>query len=431
MAEIFSQIQRFLNDLGWLANLLALAPVGLGIMVMGSARKWRSKYKQKKRNLFIQKMNSPAYMEWSQHVLRKIYTGLEFVSVYDKDYPAVIFRPGKEFSYPFDDLCHLTSTEIAHIDLSARQKEYLRFLGDTVKRPGMRGFATREIVLDAQGCVAAVLARATTYQQNLVTAHVLEWELFKRYNDNQQITDGILSELALRSAYHGGKPPLGAVLKPSDAYPLISVQALVIFKDYRDPSHVNWKAIVAQRSDNVAIKPGLWQIHPAGGFEVFGHENDDLDLQLEQGFDVRTALLREYAEEIHRVQEFSFCDGRESGSILSEPHVAHLLQLIHTNNASIDFLGIVTDLTILRHELSFLIVIDDPEYSRYETSGSSEARSIFRLSMAQLRTTFSTHQVHSSSAGLLQLANASDRLISLGISAELTSDLPSVSEATQ
>jgi len=161
--------------------------------------------------------------------------------------------------------------------------------------------------------------------------------------------------------------------------------------------------------------------NPAGrGFEVYGHEDDDLDIQLRQGFDVRAALFREYAEELYNVEELSFrSDGRDSGSILAEPHISQLITLIGDNKASMDFLGIITDLTILRHELSFLIVIDDPDYCRYPIIGSSEAKRMFSLNMAELKTIFSNQNVHSSSAGLLQLAIESDRLKSLGISSSL------------
>jgi hypothetical protein len=421
LSHYFSESIKFFNDLGWLANFLAVAPIFLAIIpARGRIRKWLNAGDAAKRNKINKVMISAQYLEWILRVTSKIYRGLEFVSLYGKRHPAVILRPGKHFDYPFTDLCNLVSTEIKPLHLTRSQKDYLRLLGDTVKRPKMKGFATREILLDERGRITAVNAQATNYQQNLVTAHILEWELFKRYKNNKNITDEILEELTLRSIYHGGQSPLQAVLKPCDAFPLISVQALVIYKDYKDPDNVGWKAIVAQRQKNVAIKPELWQIQPAGGFEVFGHEDDDLDVQLKQGFDLRAALFREYAEEIYNVEEFSFrSDGRDSGSIFSEPHIAHLIELIHTNKASMDFLGIVTDLTILRHELSFLIVIDDPDYSRRPILGSSEAKNIFSLSMVELKTTFSSEKVHSSSAGLLQLAIESDRLQTLGISLSL------------
>lgn len=424
LSQYFSESIKFLNDLGWLANLLAVAPIILAIIpARGRIRKWMNARDAAKRTEINKFMISAPYLEWVLGVTSKIYDGLEFVSLYGRRHPAVILRPGKHFTYPFTDLCNLVSTEIKPLQITRVQKRYLRLLGDTVKRPKMKGFATREILLDEQGRITTLNAQATNYQQNLVTAHILEWELFKRYKKNTEITDEILAELKLRSAYHGGQSPLQAVLKPCDAFPLISVQALVIYNDYKDPNNVVWKAIVAQRQKNVAIKPELWQIQPAGGFEVYGHEDDDLDIQLRQGFDLRAALFREYAEEIYNVEEFSFrSDGRDSGSIFSEPHIAHLIKLIHANKASMDFLGIITDLTILRHELSFLIVIDDPDYSGHPILGSSEAKNIFSLSMSDLKTTFSTQKVHSSSAGLLQLAIESGRLESLGISSSLVND---------
>lgn len=413
-----SELIKFWNDLGWLANFLAFAAIMLP--ARGKIKAMMSRRRQKRRYAANNKMNSASYLEWMQRAISKIYAGRELVSLYSKKYPAIILRPSKKFLYPFSDLCHLASTDIKPLRLSRLQKDYLRFLGDSVKRPKMKGFATKEILLDERGKIVAVHAQATNYQQNLVTAHILEWELFKRYKKNAEITDDILSELKLRSAYHGGQPPLQAVLKPCDAFPLISVQALVIYKDYKDPNNVMWKAIVAQRGENVAIKPELWQIQPAGGFEVYGHEDDDLDIQLRQGFDVRAALFREYAEELYNVEELSFrSDGRDSGSILAEPHISQLITLIGDNKASMDFLGIITDLTTLRHELSFLIVIDDPDYCRYPIIGSSEAKRMFSLSMAELKTTFSNQNVNSSSAGLLQLAIESDRLKSLGISSLL------------
>ena len=419
-----AQLVNYLNDLDWLNSLAGLTSIlftcfGSIFFIRRKIVKFFISRQQANRNNMIKEMSSPEYIIWEQRVLSKIYDGLEFVSLYEKTHSAVIIRPGKNFAYPFSELCNLTSTRIDYLEFNPLQKDYLLFLGSTVKRPKMKGFATKEIVLE-DGKVVAINARTTNYEQNLVTAHILEWELFKRYDRKKQINDDILSELTLRSAYHGDQLPQAAILKPANAYPLISVQALVIYKDYKDPDNVLWKAIVAQRQKDVAIKPGLWQIHPAGGFEVYGNEDDDLTLQLRQGFDVRTALFREYAEEIYGIDEFSFRgDGRDSGSILSEQHISHLIRLIHAGNASMDFLGIVTDLTVLRHELSFLIVIDDPEYSQYQIRGSSEAKCIFSLGMADLKATFSTHPVHSSSAGLLQLAIETDRLKMLGISEEL------------
>lgn len=419
-----SEFLKFSNELGWFANITGIVSFFAAIYFASRSRvtEYARKRNHDRRRKTNRKMNDPAYLAWVLRVVSRIYAGLEFVSIYGRKHPAVIFRAGKTFAYPFTGLCQLKSTEIADMKMNPAQKAYIALLGDSVKRPKMKGFATEEIILE-NGGVAAVNARTITYEQNLVTAHILEWELFQHYNKSKEITDDILSELTLRSVYHGNRPPAAAILKPSDAYPLISVQALVIYKDYKDPDNVKWKAVVAQRQENVAIKPELWQIPPAGGFEVYGHEDDQLEIQLLQGFDVRAALFREYAEELYNVEEMSFCkDGRDSGSILSEQHIAYLIKLIHSRKASVDFLGIITDLTILRHELSFLILIDDAGYCEHPILGSSESKKIFSMSLDDLRTTFSTQNVHSSSAGLLQLAIESDRLKENGIAALLAGE---------
>lgn len=174
------------------------------------------------------------------------------------------------------------------------------------------------------------------------------------------------------------------------------------------------------KTKNVAVKPEVWQIQPAGGFEIYGDECDDNSILIEQGFDIKTALLREYAEELYNVEEFVFCsDGRDSNSILTESHVASLLKLIDNKKATFEFLGIVTDLSVLRHEASFLIVIDDESYSSQPIIGSSESVKISSVSMNQLKEIFSKQKVHSSSAGLLQLALESEKLKELGIAKSL------------
>lgn len=166
----------------------------------------------------------------------------------------------------------------------------------------------------------------------------------------------------------------------------------------------------------MAVKPEIWQIQPAGGFEIYGDELDDNNFLIEQGFDIKNALLREFAEELYNVEEFSFCrDGRDSSYILTETHVSALLTLFTQNKATFEFLGIVTDLSVLRHEASFLIVIDDEDYSLRPIIGSSESVKISSVTMKQLKDVFSNQKVHSSSAGLLQLAMESVRFREMGI----------------
>jgi hypothetical protein len=425
---------QFWSDLGWLANLTgicfaALPIFGISKLAINNYKKISLKKINEARYKLNKRMNNESYLSWQQNLFESVYTESEFVELYGKKYPATIIRSSVEHPhpYPFNNLCILQSMDIVDYKLSRTQKKYLKYLGDSVKRPKMSGFSLKEISLDLNGKLDCISAIASNYEQNIVTAHILEWELFKFYEKNKNKQNdfySVIRKLKYRSIYHGTRNPSSALLIPSNAFPLISVQALIIYKDYqltKLTKKMEWKAVVAQRQKNVAIKPDLWQIQPAGGFEVLGHESDDSKIVLKQGFDIRLALLREYAEELFNIPELDFCDdGRDFYSILSQENIAQLIKLIDQGKASFEFLGIITDLTILRPEVSFLIVIDDEEYSeKTKIIGSSESVKICSLSMGDLKDIFSTEKVHSSSAGLLQLALESDRLRDLGIATEL------------
>lgn len=72
----------------------------------------------------------------------------------------------------------MQSTDIIYIDFDGPQRKYLKFLGDSVKRPKMKGFATDRLILDHNGKLERINAKTITYEQNLVTSHILELELY-------------------------------------------------------------------------------------------------------------------------------------------------------------------------------------------------------------------------------------------------------------
>ncbi|MGL6418406.1 hypothetical protein ACSZMW_11480 [Aeromonas allosaccharophila] len=417
-----SDFYRFWNDLGWLANLLGicLLVIPLFNFTKNKASQFdikRIEANKERRYKINKKMNDDCYLKWQLAFFKKVYSESEFVELYNKAYPATIIRSSGKITYPFKGLCRLTSSDVFDFDFDKAQKNYLKFLGDSVKRPKMKGFATDKLILNDNGMIDEIHAKTITYDQNLVTSHILDYELYNFYEKNKNRKEvNIEKDLKYRHQYHGNKSPSLAILNPFQAYPLISVQALIIYRDYKDPENISWKAVVAQRQKNVAVKPEIWQIQPAGGFEIYGDELDDNNLLIEQGFDIKNALLREFAEELYNVEEFVFCpDGRDSNSILTDSHVSALLTLFTQNKATFEFLGIVTDLSVLRHEASFLIVIDDENYSLQPIIGSSESVKISSVNMRQLKDVFSNQKVHSSSAGLLQLAMESVRFRDIGI----------------
>lgn len=405
----------FWQELGWLANLVGICVVifsffSIFIKRLGKSKSLNLNSINKKRHSINSKMTSDDYQKWQLDFFESTYSESEFVNLYGRKYPATLIRSDNSHKYPFKSLCTLSQEKFSEVNLDKQQKKYLDFLGDSVKRPKMKGFSLKEIILNEDGSINNIIARISNYEQNLVTSHILEIELYEAYKKNKN-KGSIQERLRYRNNYHGLNSPSKAILLPNNSYPLISVQGLVIYKDYSDPENQEWKAVIAQRRENVSIKPGLWQFQPAGGFEIFGSENDTNEALVSNQFDIKNALLRELAEELYDVKEFEFCfDGRDSRSILSEKHISLITTLIAQQKASIEFLGIVTDLTVLRHEASFLIIIDDEKYSEYPILGSSESTNIESLKINNLKDIFSTEKVHASSAGLLQLAKESEKL---------------------
>ena len=65
-----SELIKFWNDLGWLANFLAVAVIMLP--AIGKIRAMMSRRRQKRRSVTNTKMNSASYLEWMQRVISKI-----------------------------------------------------------------------------------------------------------------------------------------------------------------------------------------------------------------------------------------------------------------------------------------------------------------------------------------------------------------------
>lgn len=386
---------------------------------------FENKWKRRGRKLF-QCLSNSAYLEWQQEVLEILYEGLEIATVYGHRYPAAIIRPSLGWKYPFGNLCKLTEVNLPMLQVSKEQKAYVKMLGRSLKWPMMKGFALQRIHIDNEGHGGEIETVTTTFLQNVITTHILEWELYKLYNKNHPNPSdlgekGILNHLPRRTQYHNNRKGQLAILEPTSAYPLISLQAIVVFYDTKISSNPTWRIVTTRRSDEVVVKPGFFQFQPAGGFEVYGTEKDDDAYLVEQGFNLTAALFREYAEEIFDAKELQVKpDGRDSDSaVFSHPSVRELTTLINNGRASIDYLGIVVDLAVLRHELSFLIVINDKEFCNNPLLGSWEAKNIVAVPPRNLRTFLSKGVLHGSSAALLQLAMESKRLRDIGISREL------------
>lgn len=242
--------------------------------------------------------------------------------------------------------------------------KYFEILSYTrlVKRWNMRGFSLERLILNSQKEVLGYKANLCTYGENCLTSHILAYEIYKEYINKNSDFDFIKTLRPEIKLFNNGDQQLNDVLTinaADDFFPLISVQALVVYRTVKENN--NWQLLVMERSSKCAAVPGFWQFPPAGGFEIYGTEDED-DFHIKQQFDMRLAVIREFLEEIYGDADMT-CDDQNASKAAHEGSFGfqQVMKSIENGTMNIHFLGVVTELISLRSEFSFLIVIDDPD----------------------------------------------------------------------
>ncbi len=353
-------------------------------------------------------LNTKEFIEWRDSVLAKLYNVYPFTKLCNSFFPVVCFNAYENFAYPFIGLLNEEELNLNVQDYKLNlpiQKGYKIIVGDTVKRPLLKGYMLSSFKLNDNDHLISVSAHVGTYEQNIYSSHILEYELYKYYinkkHDIQHLTpEQILSYLPLRKLVHKNRSQKDILVNGDDRSSLLGVQALVMFKDHED---LKYKVFVIKRSDDVASKPGYYQFIPSGGFEIW--QNDDNDDILKNNFSVRHAIFRELIEEVFGEEEFVDNKvGMPESNILNHPKVQFILNLIFKKQASFQFLGSCVDLVGLRHELSFILRIDDPEFSKLSFHPNHESKNIQIKSLSQVKNIVN-EKLNQGSAGLLHLAS--------------------------
>ncbi len=358
------------------------------------------------------------FLTWQLAILKNIYSDLEFVKLWGKEYPVTCMPANQYIRYPFSSLCTLISDKLHETTPDKEQKRYIKLLGNTVKWPNMKGFALDRIYLNEKQEVKSISAITSNYYQNLITAHILEWELYKCYLSRDipfpYDTDSstILKNLPYRDNYHGNRISKDVICSPSRAFPLLSVQALVVFRSAWPDGKYPWRVVTSCRSMDVAIKPGQIQFFPAGGFEIYGTESEINIYHTHDSFDPKLALFREYAEELFNAEHLQInrMGIDPAMAIYTHPSISFLIRAINNKKAWMHFLGIVVDLTVMRHELSFLIIIDDEDFCFEGLKGCNESTRILAVPLDELENYISKEILHVGSAGLFHMAKHSGYL---------------------
>ncbi len=355
------------------------------------------------RKLFWKTQQTKDFENFVTSVMKRYYGPHFFTDINKKDF-GVFCVSGKELHSvqsikSFDCLCDFDNSDLSDFDICDHQSytqnkwyaEYSKILEGKIRYPNRPGYMLDEITTDQDGNFEKFRVHIGTFAENVYSTHVLEYELYKAFLefkdadlDDIDVWSKLKEALPIRNKMH--KDVLGAskndfdkemshsLLKGIGRDSLLSVQMLVVVKSKR--TH-QYEVKIIQRSNDVVIKPGIYQFIPSGGFEILNDSDDDIydDLELAENFSPGCAIFREYLEELFNVPEF---EGGGTGSIeerlLKDKRIVAIEDMLSKGDAELQFLGSVIDLAGLRHELSFVLVIHDESYSETQFLANEESK---------------------------------------------------------
>lgn len=378
-----------------------------------------------KREHFYEVSTSPEFVKWQNKVLKKIYSDLNLLTLFGRDYPILIHEAKDNFSYPFNEkvsgFAQLNSTDLPEFEYDKGQRAYFNMMKSTIKRPKLVGFEIDEFNLDDDDKIEGFSAKVCQYEQNVVTSHILDYEMYKYYQKRGEKAldksgEELLTELSYRKKIHTGKTQREVVSTGCNRHSLLSVQMLVVFKDKNN----TYRALMIKRSKNVAIKPNYWQLIPAGGFEIFEREDTTSKLVIKQNFNIELALFRELIEEAFNGADFEDNEsGNEFEVINKHKDVIYIKELLKKKDAHLEFIGNVVDLVSLRPELSFLLVVDNPEFADMNFKKNHEGKDLQVIKVNEIPDLLEDGLLYPSSAGLLKLAMKSQLFAERGLLQEM------------
>jgi len=339
-------------------------------------------------------MKTSGFIFFENTILEKYYSSIGMMSLYGEKYPVYCFKGDNELKYPFSDFClreHLSQKTFLHnkIKYYTRYK-YINDVNKTVKRPQMQGYMLDELQFNEKGEVIGVSAWVGNFANNVYSSHVLEYELYRLYRKyskldfehDEEIQQKIISKMKVRNKYHQGKSIEEILSTGHNRASLLGVQLLVVFKDSIDHKY---KVILAKRSDDVTVKPGFYQFFPSGGFELYENWEEPSKFEQIENFSIMSAIFRELLEELFGAVEFEYAeDGETLHRIWTHPIIKKIGEMIKNGTANIEFLGSAVEFNYLRNELSFVLLINDEEFSQQYFKSNHESKKIFRCGIDEI-----------------------------------------------
>ncbi len=386
-----------------------------------------------KRGKYNDTLSTYKYLDWQNKVIQKIYGVLieekqsEFLKNHkendfipsinltklrigekEETYESITLRL-KPVEYPFDKICdkelleRKPNLENENSEIKNKFKKevnrYYRLIKQTIKYPDRLGYMLNDIVFDENEQQWHIEAHAGVYKDNIKTSHILEYELYKLYvrdvknglEMKEKSREEILDNLPIRKYIHDSfknekcdnKSELQreANVLTSGRYreSLLGVQVFVMVKNRAD----KYDILRIRRSTEVAAKPEFIQFIPSGGFEA-ANDCTDMDSQWDN-YSITKSVFRELLEECFGIDEDDkniSANNVSPDKIYNNKHIIKLVKYLRNEDndyhAYMQLMGTSMNLVGLRQELSFILKIDDPDFS-LEFIGNYESKSAIHM----------------------------------------------------
>ncbi|WP_342618407.1 hypothetical protein [Rhodoferax sp. GW822-FHT02A01] len=381
-------------------------------------------------------LTSKGFLKWQINALLSIYSSKVVAFNNGRHFPVAIFE--------FDDsqaLCGDVNDKFQYLGklsdesitshnpkTTATQREYWNLINRTIHSKDQLGFYLKKLSLNSEGKMIGFDAGICKYQDTVITNNFLLYEQYKAYISGDTLNTGNWRLKLPQLANVIGLNSLIGICKPSNCFPLLSVQAIIVYKDYIS-SGCPWRFrfMVRSKSGAVSSYAGYKQITPSGGFEFFGDSNNASFEEVKKHFNIVNAIYRETLEELFGHEEFQYGKNRIDKDDLQRQTEIQDLQASYSSAQSdissnrnsghgIHFLGTAVTLSAVRHHLSFLIIVDSPNYAKRSVTVGIESHSLESANIADLDNEFLLSDlVTPDSVGLVLLLKKSGLLEKYGI----------------
>ena len=399
----------------WTIVGVVIGVAGIFIPLLVSSDKFKKRHYlkwQRSAVKYHKDLDTDKYIEWRDCQLKKIYGDVFFTNVFGKEHPSFTLSFAENVGT--NDLCNsenICLDDVKIVDdggdrgvelpkvtklkvfscgsfaqrirkkVLYRKYKYIiegsgRYQEGSVTNPELLGFSINNYGFDGDGRVTAIHAKIGTYLYNIYTSHILEYELFrvyKRFGDKRNLSvDKLWKQLPFRYYVHFGNskeasmPNRDIIVSGVRRYSLLSVQCIIVFRDAVSNKYSTFLIKRSEDPDKVSAKLGYYQFPPAGGFELFENEHVKSIDTIYDHYSLELALYREYLEEVFNFKEFKnppVGNIEPIEMITKHKELRSLNEMIEAGKARLELLGITVEIVSMRHNVSFALIIDDPDYS--------------------------------------------------------------------